>query len=1043
MSSPSQVEFYFCGPPMSSGSAERTYYASFSLNGVEYKVGDHVFLYPEDEGVPPYVGKVLASFVDTTGRAADPHCVEVAWYERRAHLEPADFKSAGWERELVALEETDINPIGCISGKAVVLKAVDYEEACSVAKSLPVADWFFCRGVYKQAENRIAVYPELLEQLGLDDGRKAAKRPQSGIIGEDEGVADSDDVKRQKLAEELPVAPLRRSGKLVSGRTCVECGATQTPQWREGPAGPKTLCNACGVRYVRAQQRANKRSASVSASRSACGSGGRQSRTSKAARAEAAAARSAARTAAAAAADEASQRPLRQAALMAASKTAQFARTGVFPQSAEDLQQLSGRGGGSYQQLQLQQHYRAQQQQQLLQQQLEEALSAGAGVDAGANPGAPPEPRPDTPNCSSLQESHSSAGSHHEGVAVEVVVGPAEGEAEACGSAVSGGGSGGSGRVEQDCLASCGAMYPVALGVPPGVLLSPAAAAAAAAAASLPMPVVVPAAGPTRFAPGVSIVAPLGVAIAAAQQQQQQQAPVAAAAAVPAADARVQLLPGAAAAAGEGCNVFPTTTAAAAAAGAAADAPGGGCCSSGPAASGSDAGCAAGFVPVGAFYSGCVAAGGNNIISTACSAGRVCCGVDSPAATAAVVGVASAAAAAAAIPPVMSVPVSPNARCDTDSYLVPHRDCTANGGAGCDTTVGCMGSLYGSYLYGGSAAGGFAAHASPFGDPRVGGGEEDCCGSCGALAGLGEDEYGPLVEVDFGLGPADVLCGGGLFDDLPAAAGLGEPSGPHCPLGQGGCDPAAGVDSVADLPSVAARAAPFCPELTHGSEARQLLDAMPLLLLNPAAAAANHNDTNNPQEPQEQQQQQPEQPQPQQPQQRQQGPSFPGAAGVAGGSRGAVPEEAVSELLELGRQASRAATEAEAADAALQAVSQVLETHQEAARRARQAATARLDRIRECMESMGATAAAAGAEEEEAEAAAAAAPDAVTAAAIEDVRDEGPRSPCDSSRDSGARGGSGSHAGCVVPLTCLVGGAGREGGVAAAESGGLTVAVRS
>jgi hypothetical protein len=25
------------------------------------------------------------------------------------------------------------------------------------------------------------------------------------------------------------------------------------------PAGPKTLCNACGVRYVRAQQRANKR----------------------------------------------------------------------------------------------------------------------------------------------------------------------------------------------------------------------------------------------------------------------------------------------------------------------------------------------------------------------------------------------------------------------------------------------------------------------------------------------------------------------------------------------------------------------------------------------------------------------------------------------------------------------------------------------------------------------------------------------------------------------------------------------------------------
>ncbi|CAO2839398.1 unnamed protein product [Amaranthus hypochondriacus] len=32
-------------------------------------------------------------------------------------------------------------------------------------------------------------------------------------------------------------------------RKCMHCAITKTPQWRAGPMGPKTLCNACGVRY--------------------------------------------------------------------------------------------------------------------------------------------------------------------------------------------------------------------------------------------------------------------------------------------------------------------------------------------------------------------------------------------------------------------------------------------------------------------------------------------------------------------------------------------------------------------------------------------------------------------------------------------------------------------------------------------------------------------------------------------------------------------------------------------------------------------------
>ncbi|XP_054783780.1 GATA transcription factor 16-like [Prosopis cineraria] len=32
-------------------------------------------------------------------------------------------------------------------------------------------------------------------------------------------------------------------------KCCTDCKTTKTPLWRGGPAGPKTLCNACGIRY--------------------------------------------------------------------------------------------------------------------------------------------------------------------------------------------------------------------------------------------------------------------------------------------------------------------------------------------------------------------------------------------------------------------------------------------------------------------------------------------------------------------------------------------------------------------------------------------------------------------------------------------------------------------------------------------------------------------------------------------------------------------------------------------------------------------------
>lgn len=52
-----------------------------------------------------------------------------------------------------------------------------------------------------------------------------------------------------QIPSSFPKAPPAGGVGASIGRRCQHCLADKTPQWRGGPMGPKTLCNACGVRY--------------------------------------------------------------------------------------------------------------------------------------------------------------------------------------------------------------------------------------------------------------------------------------------------------------------------------------------------------------------------------------------------------------------------------------------------------------------------------------------------------------------------------------------------------------------------------------------------------------------------------------------------------------------------------------------------------------------------------------------------------------------------------------------------------------------------
>ncbi|KAI4344508.1 hypothetical protein L6164_011725 [Bauhinia variegata] len=40
----------------------------------------------------------------------------------------------------------------------------------------------------------------------------------------------------------------------ITVRVCADCHTTKTPLWRSGPRGPKSLCNACGIRQRKARR---------------------------------------------------------------------------------------------------------------------------------------------------------------------------------------------------------------------------------------------------------------------------------------------------------------------------------------------------------------------------------------------------------------------------------------------------------------------------------------------------------------------------------------------------------------------------------------------------------------------------------------------------------------------------------------------------------------------------------------------------------------------------------------------------------------------
>ncbi|GLJ18208.1 hypothetical protein SUGI_0322100 [Cryptomeria japonica] len=96
-----------------------------------------------------------------------------------------------------------------------------------------------------EAGGRMNWNPLDLKKERAVPGRARSKRSRAGSF---RGWS-YEDHRNGQAEESVKVRRAEGGAQVQQPRRCTHCLSQRTPQWRAGPLGPKTLCNACGVRF--------------------------------------------------------------------------------------------------------------------------------------------------------------------------------------------------------------------------------------------------------------------------------------------------------------------------------------------------------------------------------------------------------------------------------------------------------------------------------------------------------------------------------------------------------------------------------------------------------------------------------------------------------------------------------------------------------------------------------------------------------------------------------------------------------------------------
>jgi hypothetical protein len=147
------------------------------------------------------------------------------------------------------------------SSQSLIEQQIQLEERCTFCQTTNTTEWHLESKTRTLCNNCWLRYkPSTQEGSSSATQSRLSERPRSNFqdVFTAEEISKVDTFAKKAVRKNRVEYGNRRKNPYSNFHICRECGTTESPRWRKGSYGPRTLCDPCGTRYVKSLKEMRK-----------------------------------------------------------------------------------------------------------------------------------------------------------------------------------------------------------------------------------------------------------------------------------------------------------------------------------------------------------------------------------------------------------------------------------------------------------------------------------------------------------------------------------------------------------------------------------------------------------------------------------------------------------------------------------------------------------------------------------------------------------------------------------------------------------------